>query len=1086
MEKFLKILTVLSLLSLLMISACSSNGGNSADSYSLNDGNHALLGPLDNANVKICELAYTDNYTCEETTTDRYGTFNFSNTNGWSDDTIVLVIVSGGDDIDVDDDGFIDETPTTNKGVLHAFAKVSDLEAGNVNVTVLTDMAYQYVSHLCNEQSCSLAQSDLENALNLISDKLVETKTISSFLSASNSYFGSLIKFNPLTPEKTPLKIEISKLKEMTTYYHKGDKKGLENLLNTGLGTGLVLNNPALEQIKNNLMIKFIKPKYADIEISKGSESIFNKNTIWFNPDEDMGKIVQLKIKNLDVNYQIIKWIGCDEVKDNGTTCEAKDLQEDRVIAPVILPKLTLNDNITNGNIKIIDITGANITFNNISNNDNISLNDIEPNSPLLDNITVETSDTTLIDNLTNLNPGDIIVNKSEPVFFRKVINIISINNVISENINTSNPNIFLIITEFIPLTKIFPRGYITTLVTPETVTPEIPIHYINGDITLGNTKVPYNPTRQYLIINLDTGEIATRSLTDASFNLSGEFEDNYSKYLDEDNKSQINATIKLRPYVDLNIGWSADASFNGVSVDLDGIYLSLGSDIEILGNATAQIKKTYSTHKILYDKLEFNQTFTIYGIPIKVKEKIPIVYGIKGAGEGKDYDNASIVGNAKITFSGTCSPVFNFAYNGVDAESSLTSRFNFSQTSELNAGANAFAYIGAEPAVYVYGIGVGMNNYVGPYLKLNLKAGDNATGEGTIELDDIINDNLTLNTSVKIEGSLGVGYYGRIVAASTWNTDVAKKVVNKINEKIRGKYTEFWKEYPLYTVEKEFETSSTWGITDKPGELQVIGNKNIIINTDCTNSSNKIYQYQFTLKNIGDHPIDWLIETDNDTGDALITFNNNSGTLNGGDNTTITMEINYTPACGNTYNITDFSVYFKQKTINAQTSSNTSDKTLLATTLTLMPVFNSTFNLVDSITKYKTNVRISEIPSIDWTPNLNVDESSVYFQGISLSKLNLTWDKPDNTTDIDGYTIFYSDNCTNNTASFEQYKILADITNIETQSTSILPSPLEIRKYYCFKIYAYKQIYYPPLHSYLKTYFSPDNATEVIYPSYQ
>ncbi len=62
--------------------------------------------------------------------------------------------------------------------------------------------------------------------------------------------------------------------------------------------------------------------------------------------------------------------------------------------------------------------------------------------------------------------------------------------------------------------------------------------------------------------------------------------------YLDKDKNSSLTGIVKLRPYVDLNIGWDTDVSLDGIDLKLDGIYLTLGSNIQINGNATAQLKK--------------------------------------------------------------------------------------------------------------------------------------------------------------------------------------------------------------------------------------------------------------------------------------------------------------------------------------------------------------------------------------------------------------------------------------------------------------------------------------------------------------
>jgi len=56
-------------------------------------------------------------------------------------DAYYLVAVSGGSDIDANDDGIIDEIPTELKGTVHALVTGEELKSG-IRVNVLTDMAY--------------------------------------------------------------------------------------------------------------------------------------------------------------------------------------------------------------------------------------------------------------------------------------------------------------------------------------------------------------------------------------------------------------------------------------------------------------------------------------------------------------------------------------------------------------------------------------------------------------------------------------------------------------------------------------------------------------------------------------------------------------------------------------------------------------------------------------------------------------------------------------------------------------------------------------------------------------------------------
>ncbi len=72
---------------------------------------------------------------------DAAGTFSLS-LDDIPDDELVVVVASGGEDLDIDGDGVLDKKPTPNFGSLFAVARASDWRAGGNKVNLLTDIAY--------------------------------------------------------------------------------------------------------------------------------------------------------------------------------------------------------------------------------------------------------------------------------------------------------------------------------------------------------------------------------------------------------------------------------------------------------------------------------------------------------------------------------------------------------------------------------------------------------------------------------------------------------------------------------------------------------------------------------------------------------------------------------------------------------------------------------------------------------------------------------------------------------------------------------------------------------------------------------
>ena len=109
----------------------------------------AILGPLSGASIQAFQLSDLNNpietTTAEESTTDLdiAGSFDLQ-LNGIPDDEMILVSVTGGNDIDADDDGVVDASPTANSGTINALATAADWRSGG-KVNVLTELVWREV-----------------------------------------------------------------------------------------------------------------------------------------------------------------------------------------------------------------------------------------------------------------------------------------------------------------------------------------------------------------------------------------------------------------------------------------------------------------------------------------------------------------------------------------------------------------------------------------------------------------------------------------------------------------------------------------------------------------------------------------------------------------------------------------------------------------------------------------------------------------------------------------------------------------------------------------------------------------------------
>ncbi len=112
----------------------------------------ALLGPVVNASVRVYGLFDRENPLCVTTSQrssdlDVAGTFTLPE-NCIVPDKLYLVEVSGGQDIDADDDGVVDDEPTPVEGSFHAFVSGQQMIDEVWQVTAVSEAMFQSVQNL--------------------------------------------------------------------------------------------------------------------------------------------------------------------------------------------------------------------------------------------------------------------------------------------------------------------------------------------------------------------------------------------------------------------------------------------------------------------------------------------------------------------------------------------------------------------------------------------------------------------------------------------------------------------------------------------------------------------------------------------------------------------------------------------------------------------------------------------------------------------------------------------------------------------------------------------------------------------------
>jgi len=1051
---FRRMLLIVFILSLIgAVSGCGVSNTSSIgeNTYNLPKGNHVILGPIENATISIYKL--TDTKTPILTTqSGKLGTFKVSLPDSVSDSDLLLVEAKGGVDIDYNDDGLKDSNPTKNDGVLYCICKAKDLKLGTVNVTILSDIVYQYTKHLIPEIGEKLSEDDFWMIINTVSSQLVNFQ---NRLDVEPYHY--VLAFNPVT-QKDILSFDYSKLykgdqNSLMYVYHTNNEERKKLLLESFFSEkGLLLNDYRYENLRKNVKLAISYPESLISSISIEGNNISKNLTHTESFFIPKGTKLKISVINLNSSYKILKWYGCDYTSDNLNECYINNIQSDRVVTPIVIPNSTeLSDNVT-----IVDITGAYIELSNSTDSaENPAL--IPVNSPLLDHITVyaDLSDTKMKDKLASIKKGDIIVNKTFPVFFRKVVKV--------EKITDYR---YKIDTEFVPLTEIVKQGYISTsaegLFGGSSSGEEV-----SRALILPNGKViSFDPNKSKgILINLSNGTMSISVLPESraidwSETNSMTYGPIYLVKLDDDNYASLNGSLIITPSVHFDMSWGV----GWTGIHINQVHADAGTKVEVDNTLEVKLKKEFGQRiPILKQPLTYSQVFLVGPIPVQVSEKIYLYCGVKGAGKGEEEDKANFEGYASITVNAGVDSDFTLDYYG--NEDKVVTNFNLTpridMDANIGASADIFAYIGAQPVVEVYGFGIGMENDVGPYVRTSFEGSTSIEESATVSEEEVFSvsngtstDSITANattgtsTLIRVSGKCGLGYYGRIKLVSDWDIDWIKALIDKANEMIRGKYTEFWYEWPKVSIDRTIlnATSETTIVdtesysTVKPGRLEVEGESVVIEGKEGDSLSKSI---TYTIKNAGDTDIYWKVEV-LPPPDIEVNVSQKTGKLEGGKSITVSIDINASNLKEGVYR-TLINFYQSESPF---TESSWID-----------PSSFSILHLLSSIPVSSKSIDIKVIP-----PSWNADFKA-NLAGTTVRKIQFQWEKyPLNT--INGYTILYSQyDPVNGTCDSKDMKIFASISSADTTEYEVLLEQavkigyVSYGKSYCFSIYGLKSV---------------------------
>lgn len=160
----------------LILTACSGGGsGNDSSGQAVyNSSGQALLGPVVGASVDLYTLNSLTSPVCTTVTTDstvleEAGLIRFDD-ECLREDGPFIVVVSGGSDIDADDDGQIDSAPTAISGAINALLTAEQIRGQDWHINILTHAIYARVRYML---ALGMEQADVLASLAPLTSELL-------------------------------------------------------------------------------------------------------------------------------------------------------------------------------------------------------------------------------------------------------------------------------------------------------------------------------------------------------------------------------------------------------------------------------------------------------------------------------------------------------------------------------------------------------------------------------------------------------------------------------------------------------------------------------------------------------------------------------------------------------------------------------------------------------------------------------------------------------------------------------------------------------------------------------------------------
>lgn len=340
-------------LTVLALAACGGGGDGSAGATRVigaggAPGVHlAALGPLAGATVTVSPMRQPENVLISSTTS-ATGMFNLDTSNlpAEFDNQLLKISVFGGNDIDANDDGVTDATPTPNTGTINALVKGSDLKTRSVAVTLLSEAIYRTVE----AQMDMFPQETIERSMEETAYQLFDQDLDGDgFIS-----YGDVLSFNPTrTRDKSMLSFAYSGFlvnqddgRSVVKKFHENDLEAIPAAINAVLGPRTITRLPDIADT-GMVMVNIssgnggvvVSPDIPTLDLGSGNRSFSHQ--IERKTATNPGGKVTFRA-TADEGFDFARWVGCDApALSMGNTCVVQNAEDSFAVSA----QFTLKEN---------------------------------------------------------------------------------------------------------------------------------------------------------------------------------------------------------------------------------------------------------------------------------------------------------------------------------------------------------------------------------------------------------------------------------------------------------------------------------------------------------------------------------------------------------------------------------------------------------------------------------------------------------------------------------------------------------------------------------------------------------------------